>query len=72
MMFRSEQAWEVLRDPLPWLVFVMILCETLVVGGLNTFNNLLIKNAFGFRTPDAQMLGMPLAVFQVILSFLIG
>lgn len=71
-VFRSEQAWELLRDPLPWLLFVMILCETLVVGGLNTFNNLLIKNAFGFSTPDAQLLGMPLAVFQGLLYFFIG
>ena len=68
----SEQAWEVLRDPLPWLLVLMIFCETLVVGGLNVFNNLLINQAFGFSVSDSQLLGLPLAVFQGILYLLIG
>ena len=51
---------------------MMIFCETLVVGGLNTFNSLLINKAFGFSVPDAQLLGLPLAVFQGLLYLLIG
>lgn len=35
-VFRRDQALEVLRDPLPWLLFLMILIQTLVIGGLNT------------------------------------
>jgi len=71
-IWRAEQALEVLRDPLPWLLSMMIFCETLVVGGLNTFNSLLINKAFGFSVPDAQLLGLPLAVFQGLLYLLIG
>ncbi len=71
-VWRREQAFEVLRDPLPWLLFLMIFCETLVVGGLNTFNNLLINKAFGFSVGDSQLLGLPLAVFQGLLYLLIG
>lgn len=50
----------------------MILTQTLVVGGLNTFNSILINQAFGFSVSVAQLLGMPLAAFQVMLYFLIG
>jgi len=71
-VWRQEQAMEVLRDPLPWLLFMMIFCETLVVGGLNTFNSLLINKAFGFSVSDSQLLGLPLAVFQGLLYVLIG
>ncbi|KAK6909677.1 hypothetical protein L486_00676 [Kwoniella mangroviensis CBS 10435] len=71
-VWRSDQAREVLRDPLPWLLFGMMFIQSTVVGGLNTFNNLLIKNAFGFTTSQALLLALPLAVFQVILYFLIG
>ncbi len=71
-IWRPEQAKEVLRDPLPFLLFFMMLFQTLVVGGLNTFNSLLINNAFGFSVSTSQLLGIPLAAFQVCLYFLIG
>ena len=71
-VWRREQAMEVLRDPLPWMLFLMVFCQTLVVGGLNTFNSLLINKAFGFSVSVSQLLGMPLAAFQGILYYLIG
>ncbi|RSH95742.1 hypothetical protein EHS25_000834 [Saitozyma podzolica] len=40
---------------------------TLVVGGLGTFQGLLINQAFGFSVSDAQLLQMPLGNFQVLL-----
>ena len=46
--YQGEQLREALTDPVSWLLFFMIFFQTLVVGGLNTFNSLLIKNAFGF------------------------
>jgi hypothetical protein len=70
--WRSEQAWESIKDPLPWLLFLMMLFQTLVVGGVNTFNSLLINQAFGFSTSQSQLLSLPLNVFQVILYFFIG
>jgi hypothetical protein len=71
-VWRSDQAKEILTDPLPWLLFGMIFFVSCVVGGLNTFNSLLINKAFGFSTAQSLLLGLPLAVFQVILYFLIG
>jgi hypothetical protein len=50
----------------------MMLFQTLVVGGVNTFNSLLINQAFGFSTSQSQLLSLPLNVFQVILYFFIG
>lgn len=47
-IFRKDQAWEAARDPLTYLLFLMYFAQSTVVGGLNTFNTLLIKNAFGF------------------------
>jgi hypothetical protein len=38
-----------------------------VVGGLGTFQGLLINQAFGFSVSDAQLLQMPLGNFQVLL-----
>jgi hypothetical protein len=70
--WRSEQVWELFKDPLPWLLCGMMLFQTLVVGGLNTFNSLLINKAFGFSVAESQLLGLPLAAFQGILYILIG
>lgn len=46
--WKGPQALEAFTDPLTWLLVGMILIQTLVVGGLNTFNSLLINKAFGF------------------------
>lgn len=70
--WKTDQALEILTDPIPWLAFTLMFVQTLVVGGLNTFNNLLITKAFGFSVSEAQLLGMPLAAFQVLLYFLVG
>ena len=47
-VWRSEQAWEAARDPMSYLLFIMYFTQSTVVGGLNTFNALLINKAFGF------------------------
>lgn len=71
-VWHTDQAWELFKDPLPWLLCGMMLFQTLVVGGLNTFNSLLINQAFGFSVADSQLLGLALAAFQGILYVLIG
>lgn len=70
--WKSDQATETVKDPLVYLLFLMMFIEATVVGGLNTFNSLLINKAFGFDAATSQLLGMPLACFQVILYFLIA
>jgi hypothetical protein len=70
--WKVEQVKEALTDPLSWLLVVMILFQTLVNGGIYTFNALLINRAFGFDPATAQLLGIPLNAFTVILYFFIG
>lgn len=70
--WKSEQAREALSDSLSWLLVGMIFLQTLVNGGIYTFNALLINKAFGFDAATAQLLGIPLNAFTVMLYFLIG
>lgn len=46
--WNSEQAREAFRDPFTWCLFFLPFFNTLVVGGVSTFGNLLITKAFGF------------------------
>jgi hypothetical protein len=46
--FKTEQAIEAAKDPYTYLLFFMAFFNTLIVGGINTFSNLLINQAFGF------------------------
>ena len=51
--WKNDQAKEALLDPLTYLLFFMMFSQTLVVGGLNTFNSILINSAFGFDVSAA-------------------
>jgi hypothetical protein len=70
--WKSDQWKEIFRDTLAWLLVAMILVQTMINGGLYSFNSLLINQAFGFDAATAQLLGIPLAIFTVLLYFLIG
>lgn len=70
--WKSSHLKEALTDPLAWLLIIMILFQTLVNGGIYTFNALLINKAFGFDPATAQLLGIPLNAFTVMLYFFIG
>ena len=59
--FKRAQMWEALLDPFTWLLFLLAVFNTLVVGGLGTFNNLLINKSFGFVVLTSQLLGIPLS-----------
>jgi hypothetical protein len=63
--FNKKQAIEAFTDPFTWLLFFLAVFNTLVVGGLGTFNNLLISQAFGFDVLTSQLLGIPLSVGAV-------
>jgi hypothetical protein len=63
--FNKKQAVEAFTDPFTWLLFFLAVFNTLVVGGLGTFNNLLINQAFGFDVLTSQLLGIPLSVCAV-------
>jgi hypothetical protein len=70
--WKSDQAREAFTDPFTWLLFFMMFSQSLVVGGLNTFNSLLINRAFNFTVTTSLLVSIPLSVFQVILYFFIG
>jgi hypothetical protein len=71
-IFRKAQGIEAVRDIIPWLLVTMVTLQTLIVGGINTFNSLLINRAFGFSVSESQLLGIPLAFFQAFLFLLIA
>lgn len=54
--WKNDQAKEALLDPLTYLLFFMMFSQALVVGGLNTFNSILINSAFGFDVSAAAPL----------------
>lgn len=64
--FKRAQAWEAISDPFTWLLFMLAVCNTLVVGGLSTFNNLLVNKGFGFDVLTSQLLGIPLSCAAVL------
>ena len=70
--WRSDQAWEVLRDPLPFMLFFMNFSSSCIGGGIGTFSNLLINKAFGFSTGDSLLLNLGISAFQISLYYLFG
>ncbi|WWC58155.1 uncharacterized protein I303_100690 [Kwoniella dejecticola CBS 10117] len=68
--FKTAQIWEAIRDPYTYLLFLLAFCNTLVVGGINTFNAILINQAFGFSVLDSQLLSIPLGAMVVVTYFL--
>lgn len=54
--FKREQVVEAARDPLTYLLFGLAFFQTLVVGGINVFNSLLINQAFGFSVSAVDRL----------------
>lgn len=69
-VFKKDQAWEAFSDPFAWMLFAMIFLQTLVVGGLNSFQSILINGAFGFDVLTSLLVGMPISIFQMCLYFL--
>ena len=85
--FKREQLVEALKDQFTYLLFALAFFQTLVVGGINTFNSLLINKAFGFsvRLPaclwdvsaksqvlDSQLLSIPLGVMAILTYLLMA
>jgi sugar phosphate permease len=65
-VFKRAQAIEALKDPFSWMLFMLAVNQTLVVGGINTFNALLINKAFNFSVTDSQLLSIPLGAMVII------
>jgi len=57
---------EAIRDPFSWMLFMLAVNQTLVVGGINTFNALLINRAFNFSVTDSQLLSIPLGAMVIV------
>ncbi|KAK1926885.1 major facilitator superfamily domain-containing protein [Papiliotrema laurentii] len=70
--FKREQLVEALKDQFTYLLFALAFFQTLVVGGINTFNSLLINKAFGFSVLDSQLLSIPLGVMAILTYLLMA
>lgn len=71
-VFKKDQLKEALTDPYTLCLFAMAFFQTLVVGGINTFANLLINKAFGFTVLQSQLLNIPLGAMTVLMYLLIS
>lgn len=69
--FRRDQLVEAFTDPYTLVLFGLAFTQTLVVGGINTFNNLLMNKAFGFTVLQSQLLNIPLGAMTILTYFLI-
>ncbi|WOO79139.1 putative transporter [Vanrija pseudolonga] len=70
--FNKAQMREAFKDSFTWCLFFLAFFNTLVVGGVSTFGGLLITRAFGFSTYTAQLLNIPVGVFQILLYLSMG
>jgi predicted MFS family arabinose efflux permease len=70
--FKKEQVLEAFTDPYTLLLFLLAFFQTLVVGGINTFNALLLNKAFGFSVLDSQLLSIPLGAMTIVTYMLIS
>ncbi len=70
--FKREQVLEAFTDPYTLLLFLLAFFQTLVVGGINTFNALLLNKAFGFSVLDSQLLSIPLGAMTIVTYMLIS
>ena len=70
--WNSHQAREAFTDPFTYCLFFLCFFNTLVVGGVSSFGGLLITNAFGFTTLQAQLLAIPVGVMSILTFLGIG
>ena len=70
--WKNDQAWEVVKDPLVYMLFYMNFASCLVAGGLGTFSSLLLNRAFGFTTANSLLLNIAVSAFQITLYYTIG
>ncbi|GJN68466.1 hypothetical protein PLICBS_002509 [Purpureocillium lilacinum] len=55
--YKKPQIKEALTDPVVWCYILLQLTSTLIIGGLSTFSNLIIKS-FGFTYLQTQLLNI--------------
>lgn len=55
--YKPHQMKEALRDPVVWCYVLLQVTSTLVIGGLGTFSNIIIKS-FGFDALTVQLLNI--------------
>jgi hypothetical protein len=70
--WKSDQAWEALKDPYSYSLFGFSFTQTLIVGGIGKFNSLLINKAFGFDVLTAQLLKIPMALCGVCFYYVMA
>ncbi|WOO79996.1 putative transporter [Vanrija pseudolonga] len=70
--FKKEQVMEAFTDPYSLCLFFLPFFQTLVIGGVNKFNNLLLNQAFHFDVLQSQLLNIPLGTLTVTGYFVIS
>ncbi|KAK4687960.1 uncharacterized protein P7C73_g2148, partial [Tremellales sp. Uapishka_1] len=55
--FKWEQMWETFKDPVVWVYLLLQFDSFLIVNGLSTFSNIIVKG-LGFSVPQTQLLNL--------------
>ncbi|GFZ48439.1 hypothetical protein JCM24511_06187 [Saitozyma sp. JCM 24511] len=62
-----DQFYEAIKDVYVYMLFGLTFMNATVVGGIGTFSNLLVNQAFGFDVLHAQLLSMPTGTVIVLI-----
>lgn len=68
-IYKKYQLLEALSDPSIWLYVGVQVTSTLILGGLGTFSNIIIKS-FGFTTLQTQLLNI--AQGGIVIAVMLG
>jgi hypothetical protein len=68
-VYKKYQLLEAFSDPVIWLYIGVQVTSTLILGGLGTFSNIIIKS-FGFTTLQTQLLNI--AQGGVVIAVMLG
>lgn len=68
--FKWEQVWEAFLDPMTWAIFLVAVLNTIPVGGLGTYTNIIIKTNLGFSTLQTDLLAIAQGAIVVLVLFL--
>lgn len=64
-VYKPHQMKEALKDPIVWCYVLLQVTSTLIIGGLGTFSNIIIKS-FGFASLTVQLLNIAQGALTIL------
>lgn len=66
---KLDQVWEAMRDPQIWILFLFVLLNEIINGGMASFGKLIVKSVAGGDPLRTTLYGIPQGVAQVFWVF---